>query len=66
MATNNDGREDNNIELTKEVVENSMVVQYQHVRRKLQENQTPQPGFTGTGTGVTSKFYRVNKVEKAP
>jgi len=27
MATNNDGRKDNNIELTEEVVENSMVVQ---------------------------------------
>jgi hypothetical protein len=36
-ATNNDGRKDNNVELTKEVVENSMVVQYKHVRRKLQE-----------------------------
>jgi len=66
MATNSDGRKDNNAELTKEVVENSMVVQYQHVKRKLQENQTPQPGFTGTSTDVRSKFCRVNKGEKAP
>jgi len=52
--------------ITKEAVENSMVVRHKHVRRKLQENQTPQPGFTGTGMDVTSKFCRVNRGEKAP
>jgi len=52
--------------ITKEAVENSMVGRYKHVRRKLQENQTPQPGFMGTGTDVTSKFCRLNRGEKAP
>jgi hypothetical protein len=41
MATNNYGRKDNNVKLTKEVIENSLVVQYKHGRQKLQENQMP-------------------------